>query len=117
MLDREALDALNDKGVDAFIEDFKMASPLLLAESSPVDLKEWHNQMVSDLRSFKKEVDKAINPIAHADESAEEEEGEEFEDEVAFEQHVAKAHLDGYLEGFKDGVKEGMKIAQELRRK
>lgn len=116
LLNREALDALNDKGIDAFIEDFKRVTPMILTESSPQDLKDWHNRMVTDLRSFKKEVDKTIGPAESAEEGEELAEGEDCE-EFDIQSHVAKAHLDGYMEGFKDGVKEGFRIAQESRRK
>lgn len=117
MLDKNGLAALNEKGIDAFVEDVKRVTPLINA-ADPVKYQgiiEWRKQLSIDLKMFKNDVDAALAP--EESESAEDEEDDSESvpsHQQAVEEYAAKREIDGYVNGFKDGFKEGIEAAKEL---
>lgn len=118
MLNREALDALNDKGVETFVDDFakfqdfaKRANGPAITEAVTVFIRETKEMLVR----FNQEITESNEGDEGGDgEAAEYEAGEEF-DMGAFNQQLAHAHLEGYTLGFKEGFREGFKSAAEVK--
>lgn len=114
MLNKDGLEALNEKGIDTYLEDFtRMRS---LYESNPEKAGEvisnWVRKAIIDLSAYSKKVKEALSAeeVPGEVEETEEEENGDFGNihEVA-----AHNNLIGYMEGFKAGVVEGYKAALE----